>query len=37
MQYTNVDDDVEVAPFYMCDSKAKQPTRSHENHDLHME
>ena len=32
-----MDDDVEAAPFYRCDGKAKQPTRPHENHDLHME
>ena len=37
MQYTIVDDDVEAAPFYRCNSKAKQPTRPHNNHDLHME
>ena len=37
MQYTIVDDDVEAAPFYRCNSKAKQPTRAHENHDLCME
>ena len=36
-QYTIVDEDVEAAPFYRCDGKAKQPTRPHENHDLHME
>ena len=37
MQYTTVDDDVEAAPIYRCDGRAKQPTRPHENHDLHME
>ena len=37
MQYTFVDDDVEAAPIYRCDSKASQPTRPHENHGLHME
>ena len=37
MQYTIVDDDVEAAPIYRCNGKAQQPTRPHENHDLHME
>ena len=37
MWYTIVDDNVEEAPFYRCDGKAKQPTRPHKNHDLHME
>ena len=37
MQYTFVDDDVEAAPTYRCNSKASQPTRPHENHGLHME
>ena len=37
MQYTIVDDDVEVAPIYRCDSKAQQPTRPCENHGLCME
>ena len=37
MQYTIVDDDVEAAPFYRCNGKAKQPTRSLENHDLYIE
>ena len=37
MQYTIVDDDVEAAPIYRCDDKAKQPARPCENHDLHME
>ena len=36
-QYTIVEDDVEAAPIYRCDSKAPQPTRPHENHCLHME
>ena len=36
-QYTIVDDDVEAAPFYRCNSRAKQPTRPHENYILHME
>ena len=34
MQYTIVDDDVEVAPIYRCDGKEPQPTRPHENHGL---
>ena len=37
MQYTSVDDDVEVVPFCSCESKAKQPKRPCENHDLHIE
>ena len=37
MQYTSVDDDVEAATIYRCDSKASQPIRPHENHGLHME
>ena len=37
MQYTIVDDDVEVAPIYRCDAKASQPTRPCENHGLHRE
>ena len=37
MQYTIVDDDVEVAPIYRCDGKGLQPTRPHKNHGLHME
>ena len=37
MQYTIVDDDVEAAPIYRCDSKASQPTRPHKNHCLHIE
>ena len=36
MWYTIVDDDVEAAPIYRCNSKAKQPTRPCKNHDLHM-
>ena len=34
MQYTIVDDDVEVAPIYRCDGKVLPPTRPHENHGL---
>ena len=34
MQYTTVDDNVEVAPIYRCDGKESQPTRPHENHGL---
>ena len=37
MQYTIVDDNVEVAPIYRCDSKAPQPTRPYENHGLAIE
>ena len=38
MQYTIVDDNVEAAPIYRCESKAGQPIiRPHENHDLHVE
>ena len=37
MQYTIVDDNVEVAPVYRCDGKATQPTRPHENHGLDIE
>ena len=37
MQYTFVDDDVEAAPIYRCNSKASQLARPHENHSLHME
>ena len=37
MWYTIVDDNVEAAPFYRCDGKAKQPTRPCRNHDLSME
>ena len=36
--YTIVDDDVEAAPIYRCNSKAGQPiVRPCRNHDLHME
>ena len=37
MQYTIVDDGVEAVPIYRCDDRAKQPTRPHKNHGLHME
>ena len=37
MQYTIVDDDVEVAPIYRCNGKALPPTRPHENHGLAIE
>ena len=37
MQYTIVDDDVEVAPIYRCNGKDPQPTRPHENHGLAIE
>ena len=37
MQYTIVDDNVEVAPIYRCDGKESQPTRPHENHSLAIE
>ena len=37
MQYIIVDNDVEVAPIYRCNGRAKHSTRPHENHDLHME
>ena len=37
MQYTIVDDDVDVAPIYRCDGKAQQHTRPCKNHGLHME
>ena len=37
MQYTIVDDNVEVAPIYRCDGKATQPTRPCENHGLAIE
>ena len=36
-QYTIVDDDVEAAPIYRCDSKAPQPARTHKNHGLHID
>ena len=37
MQYTIVDDDVEVAPIYRCDGKVLSPTRPPENHGLAIE
>ena len=37
MQYTIVDDNVEVAPIYRCDGKAPQPIRPCENHGLGIE
>ena len=37
MQYTFVDDDVEAAPIYRCNTKASQPIRPHKNHGLYME
>ena len=37
MQYTIVDDNVEVAPIYRCKGKATKPTRPHENHGLAIE
>ena len=37
MQYTIVDDNVEVAPIYRYDGKEPQPTRPHENHGLAIE
>ena len=37
MQYTIVDDKVEVAPIYRCNGKVPQPTRPHENHGLAIE
>ena len=37
MQYTIVDDGVEVAPIYRCDGKDSQPTRPCENHGLAIE
>ena len=37
MQYTIVDDDVEVAPIYRHDCKVIPPTRPHENHGLAIE
>ena len=37
MWYTIVDDDVEEAPIYRCNSKAKQPTKPHGSHDLYRE
>ena len=38
VQYTIVDDNVEVAPIYRCNGKAGQPiVRPHKNHDLCIE
>ena len=37
MQYTIVDDNIEVAPIYRCDGKAPQPTRPCKNHGLAIE
>ena len=37
MQYTIVDDNVEVAPIYRCEGKATKPTRPCENHGLAIE
>ena len=37
MQYTIVDDNVEVAPIYRCNGKTIQPTRPHKNHGLAIE
>ena len=37
MQYTIVDDNVEVSLIYRCNGKAPQPTRPHENHGLAIE
>ena len=37
MQYTIVDDDVEVAPIYRCDDKVLPPIRPCENHSLAIE
>ena len=37
MQYTIVDDDVEIAPIYRCNNKVLPPTRPHENHGLAIE
>ena len=37
MQYTIVDDNVEVAPIYRCNGKAIKPTRPCENHGLAIE
>ena len=34
MQYTIVDDNVEVAPIYRCNGKEPKPTWPHENHGL---
>ena len=37
MQYTIVDDDVEVAPIYRCDGKVLPSTSPRENHGLAIE
>ena len=37
MQYTIVDDDVEIAPIYRCNGKAQPPTRPRNNHGPCME
>ena len=37
MQYTIVDDNVEVAPIYRCDGQEPLPTRPGENHGLAIE
>ena len=37
MQYSIVDDNVEVAPIYRCNGKAAKPTRPCENHGLAIE
>ena len=37
MQYTIVDDNVEVAPIYRCDGKVPQPTIPCKNHGLAIE
>ena len=37
MQYTIVDDNVEVPPIYRCEGKATKPTRPCENHGLAIE
>ena len=37
MQYTIVDDNVEVAPIYRCDGRAPLPTRPCKNHGLAIE
>ena len=37
MQYTIVDDDVEIAPIYRCNSKVLPPARPCENHGLAIE
>ena len=37
MQYTIVEDNVEVAPIYRCNGKVPQPIRPHENQGLAIE